>query len=77
MAQVGYRWVFADGSATPTQTIAFAGSGQQSKTIQSSWAPKTTDLDRYPGWAAIDVSQPQAATSDKAVFTLICMPTPG
>jgi hypothetical protein len=70
--QVAYRWVFSDGTATPVKTVAFPGFGRQTTGVQ-------TDLARPPesaqsGWAAIELSKPVAATSNRAPFTCPTVP---
>ena len=66
---ISYKWIRNDGASAPLETLTFAGPGSQE--ISTTWtlgAAGTT----YSGWQAIEILDPQAATSDRAEFQIQC-----
>ena len=66
---VSYKWIRNDGASAPVETLTFAGPGSQE--ISTTWtlgAAGTT----YAGWQAIEILDPQATTSDRAEFKVLC-----
>lgn len=63
---VTYKWERSDGTATPLETLIFAGSG--SLTVVNAWdVPSTVD-----GWARLKVMSPNELASNQARFVAVC-----
>jgi hypothetical protein len=65
---VTYKWIRSDGAGAPVETLRFAGTGRQQKTVTDSWTLSAS----YTGWEAVQILTPNASQSNHANFTLTC-----
>jgi hypothetical protein len=66
---VSYKWIRNDGASAPVETLTFTGPGSQE--VETTWYIGDAGMN-YSGWQAIEVLDPQAATSDRAEFRIQC-----
>lgn len=63
---VTYKWERSDGTATPLETLIFAGSG--SLTVTNAWDVNAT----IDAWSRVKVMSPNEVTSNQAKFVAVC-----
>lgn len=69
---VRYRWTRSDGAGAPEQTRVFGAAGTQ---IVSDYWELGGGMDSFPDrWEAIEVLSPNTVTSNRALFSLRCIP---
>ena len=66
-----YRWVRSDGAKGPIKGLVFKASG--SRTVKSEWQLGATGQNTS-GWQALRVISPERKESNRAEFTLKCVP---
>jgi hypothetical protein len=69
---VRYRWLRSDGATSPEKTLIFRAAA--TKTVSTSWE-LGGGMGSYPDrWQAIEILAPNSLTSNRAVFSLKCLP---
>jgi RNA polymerase sigma factor (sigma-70 family) len=68
---VNYQWVQSDSVSGPAQTLTFLVPGTQSVAAHNWNIPGSSPF-VFSGWAQIQISSPNAFTSNQANFTLNC-----
>jgi len=75
---VTYQWERSDGSTGPTESITFAEAGAQAQTVTRSWTTLGSSSGgvwtSYSGWQRVHILTPNDTFSNKANFTLNCIP---
>ena len=70
---VRYRWTRSDGAAVPEQTLVFGAAGTQ--TVSDYWELGGGGMGSFPDrWMAIEIASPNTLTSNRATFSLRCIP---
>jgi hypothetical protein len=67
---IQYKFVRSDGTSTAPITLNCLGAGVYP--VQNTWTPGDT----FSGWEAIEVISPALVRSERASFTLTCLPKP-
>ncbi|TFG75633.1 MAG: hypothetical protein E4H23_10525 [Chrysiogenales bacterium] len=69
---VRYRWLRSDGATSPEKILVFKAAG--TRTVSTYWQ-LGGGTGSYPGrWQAIEILAPNSLTSNRAVFSLNCVP---
>lgn len=70
---VRFRWTRSDGAAVPEQTLVFGAAGTQ--TVSDYWELGGSGMGSFPDrWEAIEILSPNTVTSNRALFSLRCLP---
>jgi hypothetical protein len=69
---VRYRWLRSDGARAPEETTVFARAG--TKIVRTVWELGSGSGSYRDYWRAIEILAPNSLVSDRAVFTLKCIP---
>jgi hypothetical protein len=69
-ATYSYSWTLTGATGSKNGTVAFSGTGPQTKTVTFTWTANTTSS----GTVALKVTGPVIAQSNSAAWSLVCNP---